>query len=341
MEEQLSASPFVVSRAEIPVSTAPEHGDLEVRPFALHSVLGGAVPSGAVALTWLRARPGQDSSLRSESQPGLLIVLQGSGDFVDGSNVRRSVERGDVITVPADQPYALRAVGSEGLQAIHAVFRKGASKAEPGASTLEELIAHNQTRVAETLAGPYFQMLRNGSLGPERCRARFRDAARVFSDAFQVMMFARQTTCRDPDYAPTFLSHLREELGHNEMLSVPATRRAPGDAVLVATSNWFCHQMLMLDNVEKAVLIHLVVETAGYHFHTLAKPVLESDVSAHYFAARSDADDDHKDSVIEQLRGLNPRTYRRLQQIVDDGWNMFDAMTRRIVHLVELENASS
>lgn len=341
MEELQSAAPFVVPRAEIPVSSAPEHADLEVRPFALHRALGGAVPAGAVAMTWLRARPGQESSLRSESQPGLLIVLQGSGDFVDGNGVRRSVERGDVITVPADQPYALCAVGPEGLQAVHAVFRKGVDKAEQGASSLEELLAYNESRVAEALAGPYFRMLRNGSLGPERCRARFRDAARVFSDAFQVMMFARQTTCRDPDYAATFLSHLREELGHNELLSVPATRRAPGDAVLVATSNWFCHQMLMLDNVEKAVLIHLVVETAGFHFHTLASPVLASDVSGDYFAAHSEADDDHKDSVLDQLRGLHPRTYRRLQRIVEDGWNMFDAMTRRIVHLVELENASS
>ena len=66
-----------------------------------------------------------------------------------------------------------------------------------------------------------------------------------------------------------------------------------------------------------------------------------AEIAATLLVEHSDADDDHKDSVIEQLRGLNPRTYRRLQQIVDDGWNMFDAMTRRIVHLVELENASS
>jgi mannose-6-phosphate isomerase-like protein (cupin superfamily) len=340
MEQQVSA-PSVVPSAEIPVSSAPEHADLEVRPFASHEVLGGAIPAGAVALTWIRARPGQDAALRADSRPGLLIVLQGNADFVDGNDVRRSVEKGDVITVPSDSPYAFRAVGPAGLQAIHAVFRKGPEKAERGASSFEELIAYNETRVAESLAGPYFRMLRDGSLGPERCRARFRDAARVFSDAFQVMMFARQATCRDEDYGPTFLSHLREELGHNELLSVPANRRAPGDAVLVATSNWFCHQMLMLDNIEKAVLIHLVVETAGYHFHTLASPVLASDVSGHYFAAHSEADDDHKDSVLDQLKGLNPRTYRRLQQVVADGWNMFDAMTRRIVRLVELEGASS
>jgi hypothetical protein len=155
------------------------------------------------------------------------------------------------------------------------------------------------------------------------------------------MLFQRQACCRDDEYAGTFLSHLREEIGHNELLSVAPKRRATADAVLRATSNWFCHQMLVLDNVEKAALVHLVVETAGYHFHTLAKPVLAADVSAEYFAAHADADDDHKDSVLQVLEGQHPQTYRRLHRIIEDGWDMFDTMTRRIVELVELEAASS
>jgi hypothetical protein len=340
-EQVASKSPSIVPCGEIPISSAAEHRGLEVRPFMAHRVLGSAVPNGAVALAWTRARPQEDVPLRSHSTPGLLIVLQGSAEFVAAADAPRAVERGDVITLPGGREYGFRRVGPAGLQALHVAFQSENAPQTGEQSSLQQLLATNERRVEQALRGPYFHMLRNGSLGPERCRNRFRDAARIFSDAFQNIMFARQATCRDEDFAPIFLSHLREELGHNELLTVTDNRKAPADAVLRATCSWFCHQMLMLDNVGKAVLVHLVLETAGYHFHTLAKPVLAADVSAGYFAAHSEADDEHKDAVLDVLQGLHPRTYQRLEQIVEDGWNMFDAMTRRIVHLVELEAASS
>ncbi len=340
-EQVASKSPSVVSSTEIPVSEAIEAGGLEVRPFALHPILAGAVPGNAVSLAWTRARPEQPVALRSHAAPGLLIVLQGSAEFIDADDGARRVERGDVITVPARRSYGFRDVGASGLTALHVALQAEPDARTSEVSTLEQVLAANARRVELALNGPYFQMLRNGSLVSERARSRFRDAARVFSDAFQMVMFARQATCRDDAYAPIFLSHLKEELGHNELLSVSDNRRAPADAILRATASWFVHQMLMLDNLGKATLVHLVVETAGYHFHTLAKPVLSADVSAEYFAAHSEADDDHKDAVLDVLHGLHPRTYRKLEQLVEDGWDMFDAMTRRIVHLVELEAASS
>jgi len=243
--------------------------------------------------------------------------------------------------VPRQQKYGFKKVGPAGLQALHVAFQEQRPGKPHKVSSLPELLARNEARVRRSLAGPFFGMLRNGSLDSERSRNRFRDCLRVFSDAFQVILSARQATCRDDEYTSTFLSHFREELGHNELLSVAPNRRAPADAVLRGTSSWFCHQMLVLDNVEKAVLVHLVLETAGYHFHSLAKPVLASDVSADYFSTHAEADDDHKDSVLVMLHGQHPQTYRRLHRVIEDGWDMFDTMTRRIVELVELESASS
>ncbi len=339
MDEQKKFEwPSIVPRSTIPVSLASEDAGLEVRPFLAHRVLRGAVSQSAVTLAWTHAKPHQDVPLRSHPTPGLLIVLRGKAELV--GTTTRGVEQGDVITLPSNHQYGLTGVGPDGFHALYLAFRKDASLESHEVSTLSQLLRCNDARLQRSLVGPYFGMLRTGVLSSPRTRARFRDCARVFSDAFQQILFTRRATCRDEEFGATFQVHMMEELGHNELLTVPETRRGPTDPILRATSDWFCHQMLVLDNVEKAV-VHLVLETAGFHFHTLAQPLLADDVSAGYFDTHSEADDDHKDVVLHLLAGQHPHTYRRLHRVLEDAWDLFDAMTRRIVQLVELEAMSS
>ncbi len=253
--------------------------------------------------------------------------MRGAGEIT--GKERASLEEGDVVTLPADHEYGFTKVGSDGLQALLVTFPGGVRAGASDVTSLPQLLARNEARTRLTLEGPYFRMLASGVLESNRNRDRFRDAARVLSDAFQVMLFTRQATAVDPEYAEIFHEHLEEEIGHNRLLSVPRERWAERDPVLRATAAWFCHQMLVLDNAGKAV-VHLVLETAGFHFHTLAKPVLASDVSADYFAAHSEADDEHKDVVIRLLEGQRPETYRRLHRVLEDAWDMFDALSARI-----------
>jgi hypothetical protein len=269
----------------------------------------------------------------------MLVVFRGTAELT--GELPRELEAGDVVMFPGNHRYGLRGVGAEGIQALLVMFNGQGGRKRGSVRSLEALLQHNEARARMALEGPYFALLRSGALDSSRSRKRFRDAARVFSDAFQTILLTRQATCRDARYAAIFHEHMEEELGHNELLTVPRARRAPADPILRATANWFCHQMLVLDNIDKAVLVHLVLETAGYHFHTLAKPVLSDDVSAEYFHVHAEADDDHKDVVTCLLANQHPNTYARLHQVVEDGWDMFDAMTKRIVHLVELETSSS
>jgi mannose-6-phosphate isomerase-like protein (cupin superfamily) len=345
-ESEAPPGPHLVPRSDIPISSAPENSDLEVRPFLAHGLLGSVMPPSGVALAWTHVRPGQDVGRRSHPLPGILIVLRGRAQLIvvgpePAGTTRKPVEQGDVITIPSNQEYGFAAIGPHGLDALHVQFQKSDGPKLGEVRSLEDLLARNETRAQQALEGPYFGLLRNGALDSALARARFRDCARVLSDAFQTILLTRQATCRDEAYAPTFQSHFLEELGHNELLTVSGNRRGPSDPILCATTSWFCHQMLLLDNIGKAVLMHLVLETAGYYFHTLAAPVLAGDVAAGYFNAHSAADEDHKDTVLQLLEGQHPDTYRRLHRVVEDGWDMFDALTRRIVHYVELERASS
>jgi hypothetical protein len=330
-----SGLPSVVPVADIPPSV--EGRGLELRPFVAHAVLRDAVPS-TVGMAWLNVGEESASERRRQAHRSLLIVLRGKADLCGA--LCCSIEQGDVVTLPADHEYGFTNVEAGGLSALLVALPKTQSTVD-AVSSLAQLLERNERRVRASLEGPYFQLLRSGVLESSKSRARFRDAARVFSDAFQTILFTRQATCRDESFRSLFLEHFREELGHNELLTTTGARRAPSDPVLSATANWFCHQMLVLDNIEKSVLVHLVLETAGFHFHTLAKPVLANDVSAEYFHVHSAADDGHKDVVMSLLENQTPATYGKLHKILEDGWDMFDTMTRRIVHLVELGQASS
>ena len=123
------------------------------------------------------------------------------------------------------------------------------------------------------------------------------------------------------------------------MLKVSGNRRIAGDAILRATSSWFSHQMIIQDNTGKAVL-NLVLETSGYHFHSLAESVFASDANAKYFAVHSEADEEHMDLGVNLLENQHPDTYRRLLSVLDDGWDMMETVTTRFAELIDIETKS-
>ena len=229
------------------------------------------------------------------------------------------------------------------MQALHVAFGVGAAVSGGAILSLDALLARNRVRAQRVVDGDFFEMLRSGALRAERKRALYLSCIRVFSDAFQALIFTRQAMCREGEFATAFHAHFVEELGHNRFLDVPRNDRAVTDPVLRATSSWFCHQMLVLDNLAKVVLVNLVLETAGYHFHALARTCLGPEVYPQYFDAHSEeAEGAHQDYGAKLLEGQHPETYRTLSRVLDDGWDMFDTMARHIVHLVvELEATSS
>ncbi len=338
MEQQDKKSPSVVPRSAIPVAPAGNDGNFEVRPFLAHKVLGNMLPRSAVSMAWTEARSGKDVGLRSHPTPGLLIILEGRAILIGGLN--RKVEAGDVITLPRDLEYGFTAVGPAGLHALHVAFDGDAPSYTDEALTLQQLLARNEARLQTTLNNSFFSLLRRRGIDSERKRVAMRESVRVFSDAFQTLLFTRQATCRDEEYAGQFNQHLLEELGHNGLLPVSGTSWVAKDAVLRAMSSWFCHQMLVLDNAEKAV-VNLVLETGGYYLGTLSMPLFEGDVSQRYFDTHAEDDAHHKELSAALLEGLHPHTYVRLQRVLDASWDMVDAMTQRFAHLIELDAGSS
>lgn len=330
--------PFVVRRDEIPASSAAEDRELDRRPFQAHQLLASAMVSSETTLSWLEVPAGQYVAPRRHQEPSLLLILRGSGELI-GSE-KREIEQGDVLTLPAGHDYGFSAVAPGGIEALHVVLRAGNRDESEREVTLHDLLARNASRASAALNTPYFRMLHDGTLSTARARQRFRHCARVFSDLFQTFLFTREAMCRDPEYQAIFNAHLLEEIGHNNMLEASDDPRIFADPTLRATLSWFCHQMLVLDNVGKAVL-NLVLETAGYHFHSLAKPVFEQDEGQVYFDTHAEGDETHKDMGLELFEKQHRATYRDLIRLLDDGYDMLDAVTQRIFDLVVLAKESS
>jgi len=291
------------------------------------------VASPSAQLCWLEAPAGQKVPLRSHAGPSLLLVLRGRATLIGAEE--RAVEQGDVLTLPGGQEYGFSQVDVD-LHVLHVALAGPATQRDDPALSLERLLERHQQRARQILESPGFLALRNGSLNTAHRRAAACEAIRVFSDAFQMFLFTRQAMCRDRAYFSVFHGHLLEELGHNDLLKAGHRQRILGDPILRAASSWFSHQMLTLDNAGKAV-VNLVLETSGYYFHTLAKPVFASAEAAHYFDAHAEADEVHMDLGVDLLAHQHPDVYRRLLDILENGWAMLETVTNRFVELVDLE----
>jgi hypothetical protein len=147
-------------------------------------------------------------------------------------------------------------------------------------------------------------------------------------------MLLRQALCTDPRYRLTFRDHLDEELGHDRLIADRDGAEEVWDPVLEGTLVWFTHQMVTLDNVEKAALVHLVLEAAGDKFHSVAAPVLARHVNSGYFAEHAALDAGHAELGRALLRDQHASVYARLLQIVEQGWDMLEAASQRMVEIV-------
>jgi hypothetical protein len=131
---------------------------------------------------------------------------------------------------------------------------------------------------------------------------------------------------------------MHDEMGHDVMhkdradAGSPQTERCR-DAVLEAITDWFSHQMFVLDNAEKAAIIHLVIENASFVYHQRAMPVLSKYVNEEYFEVHVTADDGHAALGVEMLRNESPRSYGRLRRVIAEAWDMVDAMIDRVAEL--------
>jgi hypothetical protein len=328
----------VVSRDAIPpISSVNQDGEVhqlgELRDFRWNDKLRNFMPdSSAFSVSWVRLGPGE------------VLFYEGSGQLL--GDLARPVAADDVVLVPGGCLHGFVG-GPDGLAALSIQFGEGlyTSPEKPRVmfadsdNTLAGLLAYNEERIKRFLERPIFTLLADGTLEDARKRKAYNDALQIWVDGNQLLLLSRQATCVDPAYQGVFLKHMNEEIGHDLLHKErPESERiaadpAPRDSIIEAIANWFTYQMFVLDNAEKAAIIHLVIENASSVYHRHARPALAKYVNNYYFDVHVDADAEHAAMGVELLKNQSARGYARLRRIVGEAWDMIEAMTDRLVEI--------
>jgi quercetin dioxygenase-like cupin family protein len=317
----------------------------ELRDFRWSEQLRDFMPNASeFSVSWVQLEHGETLDPHVHPIQSMMVVYAGSGRML--GDLARPISEGDVIVVPAGRQHGFTG-GPDGLFALSIQFGEGLYTTPNEArvafsdeqSSLRALLDYNERRVADFAKRPIFELLADGTLDDPSSRQAYLDALQIWVDGNQTLLFSRQASCVDKRYASIFLKHMHDEMGHDVMhkdRADPGTPQAAAkmrDTVMEAITDWFAHQMYILDNAEKTAIIHLVIENASFVYHKHAKPVLGRYVNEHYFDVHVEADDGHAAMGVELLQNESPRTYARLRQIISEAWDMLDAMVDRVTEI--------
>ncbi|WP_433181834.1 cupin domain-containing protein [Actinoallomurus sp. CA-150999] len=344
-----------VTREEIrPITSVTVDGTThrlgQQRDFRRHPALSAFLPeTGRPSFAWVRLRDGEELAVHQHPTSSMILVCRGTVRLL--GDTERSLAEGDVVCVPPGCLHGFRTDPGEEFHGLSVQFA-GAGLYEderaPRVSFGTAAAPGGDSRDQETLAGlerlngalaerhtrnSLFGLLRGGRLRDDpQMRARFVAALYVWSCHFQRMLHARQAVCVDPALQDEYETHLRDEYGHDRLLRDHYRVTAEvDDPILEAACTWFVAQMYQLDEAQKVVLVHMVVETSGHLFGAAAADIHGPDAGEDdFFALHAVADDDHRRIGRHRLADLPPSEFPRLRAICRQAWDQIDLIHERI-----------
>jgi hypothetical protein len=329
-----------------PIRRVEQGGELhelgELRDFRWNDQLRNFMPA-RFSVSWVRLEEGEVLEPRVSPIPSMMVFYEGSGEIL--GDLCRPVAKEDVVVMPSGCKHGFVG-GPGGLCALSIQFGEGLY-AKPERSrpllthseqTLSGLKDYNQERLEAFMRRPIFGLLRDGTLHNDRKRQAYLDALQTWVEGNQALIYSRQASCYDPICQDVFLRHMREEIGHDVLHAAragtkPSPWQSKRDPIMEALTNWFTYQMFVLDNVEKAAIVHLVLENASSVYHQHSMPVLGKYMKNEYFEVHVESDAEHARMGEDLLRNESPRTYARLRHIVGEAWDMIGAMADRLVDI--------
>lgn len=171
----------------------------------------------------------------------------------------------------------------------------------------------------------------SGDLYCPKKHSKLLSAIQVFSDYFQKIVMLRAVLNDNIYFNKITQQHLREEFSHNEQLRTYRKNKMDiWDPILEATASWFTWKMFTLDNIEKTVLMHLVLEKSGSLFFKKAQTIMAHFGDNSYFITHAQADEEHTMMAKEYLENLPYKTYLEISKAHQQGWDMMESACHRM-----------
>lgn len=199
---------------------------------------------------------------------------------------------------------------------------------------LKYLLSKNKAFAHAFTKSSLMTLIRSTQMDEAQNRKQLLDCIQVFSNYFQKTVMLRSVLNDNHLFGDIIHQHLVEEFGHDVSLMNDRKDRPPKwDPILDACSCWFSWKMLTLDNSEKTVLVHLVLEASAHLFFIEAHKIMAKYTETDYFKIHAEVDEDHENMGINLLEGLREIDYKSLVEIQQQGWDVLNSVCDRIAEL--------
>lgn len=196
---------------------------------------------------------------------------------------------------------------------------------------IEYLLKINKEQTVKYKQNLLLNLMTTDILNHKENRDRLLSAIQTFSNYFQKAVQLRSVLTEDSAFYHVAQEHLKEEFLHNEKLLEDRHNKLPFfDPILEATSTWFAWKMLTLNDEERHLLVHLVLEASAAIFFREADAVMQHFKETDYFSIHNELDEEHEKLGIDLLYDLPPRKYERLLSVQKQGWAILNTACERI-----------
>lgn len=290
------------------------------------------------SMSWAHLEHGEVLEPHVHPIQSMMVIYQGAGEVI--GDLHSPLRAGDVLVVPAGCSHGFVG-GPEGMYALTVQLGQGfyTDPTKPritfvdAEKSLSALLAHNERRLHAFTKRPSFEELAGGKpLEQGACEATLLRLYSWFANTQKVLV-ARQAGAIGKPHEATLGSQLAELFAQKAGPSVDVGRE---DTLLTAYKSWFIHQMFLLDELETLVLTDLVLEPANRALeeHIGRSLGSRSRVASAVSRARASSVDE---AVLSKA---TPRTYARLREVSEEGWDMMDAVVDRLAALVFVNSRS-
>ena len=300
-----------------------------------------------LSIAWVSLKEGEVLETHEHPIETMIIMCRGTGKMRGDREL--DIKEGDIVTIPRGSKHGFMGTGPDGYWALTIQLEQRGLYENPDealahfTSGFQHFIDQNNTYMKAHVQNPLFELVLSDEIADKKIRHRLLDCIQVWSNVFQNVVMSRVAFTSDSRFKPLAVEHLLEEFGHNKALedSRQGGLQKIWDPILQATSEWFAFKMQSYSDIERLVLVHLVLEGGAKVFHNMADPIMQSYHETKHFEVHNLADDGHLEMGLDLLRNLPDATYARLEEVLHEGWGMLNALCARMAELSRTPTAVS
>jgi hypothetical protein len=200
----------------------------------------------------------------------------------------------------------------------------------PGGYFKERLMARNEEYKKRFEDNLIMRVAKEQSDKPEVVD-RLLAAIQLFSNFFQKSVLLRHALSEKSPFFAMSHQHLLEELDHNYTLSADRGKKpAAWDPILAGASAWFSWKMLTLDEMEKALLMHCVLEASAFIFTSRGSAVLALSEASQFFSDHAACDDGHEAMGWGAVTIYDEVAFDTVSLVQKEGWDMINLACNRM-----------